>query len=68
MNQNFDIIIVGGGAAGGTAQYAVVNIPYAPDPFNLGTAITLSDDAVSAVQNIGFSFCFFGNTYTQQLP
>lgn len=56
---------VGGGAAAGTAQYAVVNIPYAPDPFNLGTPITLSDDAVSSVQNIGFSFCFFGNTYTQ---
>lgn len=56
---------VGGGAAAGTAQYAVVNIPYAPDPFNLGTPITLSDDAVSAAQNIGFSFCFFGNTYTQ---
>jgi hypothetical protein len=56
---------VGGGAAGGTAQYAVVNIPYAPDPFNLGTPITLSDDAISPVQNIGFSFCYFGNTYTQ---
>lgn len=56
---------VGGGAAGGSAQYAVVNIPYAPDPFNLGTPITLSDDAVSSAQNIGFSFCFFGNTYTQ---
>lgn len=56
---------VGGGAAGGPAQYAVANIPYAPDPFNLGTSINLSDDQVSSVQNIGFSFCFFGNTYTQ---
>jgi gliding motility-associated-like protein len=56
---------VGGGAAAGSAQYAVVNIPYAPDPFNLGTPITLSDDAISTAQNIGFSFCFFGNTYTQ---
>jgi len=56
---------IGGGAAGGTAQYAVVNIPYSPDPFNLGTTVSLSDDAVSAAFNIGFSFCFFGNTYTQ---
>lgn len=56
---------IGGGSTVSPAQYAVVTIPYAPDPFNLGTPITLSDDAVSAVQNIGFSFCFFGNTYTQ---
>jgi gliding motility-associated-like protein len=56
---------VGGGAAAGSAQYAVVNIPYAPDPFNIGTPITLGDDAISTAQNIGFSFCFFGNTYTQ---
>jgi gliding motility-associated-like protein len=56
---------IGGGNAVGTAQYSVVNIPYTPDPFNLGTPITLSDDAISPIQNIGFSFCFFGNTYTQ---
>ena len=56
---------VGGGGSAGNAQYSVTNIPYTPDPFNQGTPITLSDDAVSPVQNIGFSFCFFGNTYTQ---
>ena len=56
---------VGGGSAAGSAQYIASNIPYAPDPFNIGTPITLSDDAVSPVQNIGFSFCFFGNSYTQ---
>ncbi len=56
---------VGGGSAAGTAQYIATNITYTPDPFNLGTPITLSDDAVSSVQSIGFSFCFFGNTYTQ---
>jgi len=60
---------VGGGAASGSAQYAVVNIPYAPDPFNLGTPITqfspTTDDGISVALPIGFSFCFFGNTYTQ---
>ncbi len=56
---------IGGGPTVGTAQYGVVNIPYTPDPFNLGTPITLNDDAISNAQNIGFSFCFFGNTYTQ---
>jgi gliding motility-associated-like protein len=56
---------IGGGSSVGNSPYSVVNIPYTPDPFNLGTPITLSDDAISQVQNIGFSFCFFGNTYTQ---
>jgi gliding motility-associated-like protein len=56
---------IGGGSSVGSAQYSAVNIPYSPDPFNLGTPITLSDDAISSAQNIGFSFCFFGNTYTQ---
>lgn len=56
---------VGGGSSAGSAPYTITNISYTPDPFNIGTPITLSDDAVSSAQNIGFSFCFFGNTYTQ---
>jgi gliding motility-associated-like protein len=58
---------IGGGVGGGTnvGPYTVLGIPYTPDPFNAGTSITLSDDAVSGVQPIGFNFCFFGNTYTQ---
>jgi gliding motility-associated-like protein len=56
---------IGGGGGGGTAPYTITSIPYAPDPFNVGTSITLSDDAVSSLLNIGFSFCFFGNSYTQ---
>jgi gliding motility-associated-like protein len=56
---------IGGGAGTGTAAYTITNIPYNPDPFNAGTSINLSDDQVSSVLNIGFSFCFFGNTYTQ---
>jgi gliding motility-associated-like protein len=30
-----------------------------------GTMVTLSDDAVSAALPIGFTFCYFNNTYTQ---
>jgi gliding motility-associated-like protein len=58
---------LGQNAGGGQAigPYNVQTIPYSPDPFNSGTAINLSDDAVSSAQNIGFPFCFFGNTYTQ---
>ncbi|MEN9304351.1 MAG: hypothetical protein RL264_2780 [Bacteroidota bacterium] len=56
---------IGGGAAAGTAQYTITTIPYAPDPFNQGTPVNLSDDAVSSALNIGFPFCFFGNTYNQ---
>lgn len=58
---------IGGNVGGGTAigPYQVLNIPYAPDPWNQGTSINLSDDAVSAAQNIGFPFCFFGTTYNQ---
>src|SRR5688572_12724247 len=46
-------------------SYTVSSIPYAPDPFNAGTGVALFDDSWSALVNIGFSFCFYGNTYTQ---
>ena len=55
--------VIGPGTSIG--PYQVVNIPYSPDPFNVGTSISLTDDAVSTVQNIGFPFCFFGTSYTQ---
>ncbi len=62
-----DCAQIGGNVGGGTAigPYQVLNIPYAPDPWNAGTSINLSDDAVSPAQNIGFPFCFFGTTYNQ---
>ncbi len=47
-----------------TNAYTVSQIPFAPSPAT-GTTITLSDDAVSQALPIGFSFCFYGNTYTQ---
>jgi gliding motility-associated-like protein len=49
----------------GTSDYTVSAIPYNPDPFNAGTTVTLSDDAVSGALPIGFTFCFYGNNYTQ---
>ena len=33
--------------------------------YNTGTVVSSSDDVVSGPFNIGFSFSFFGNTYTQ---
>jgi hypothetical protein len=47
-----------------TTTYLVEQIPFNPYPV-AGTVITLGDDAVSTALPIGFSFCFFGNTYTQ---
>jgi len=47
-----------------TTNYGVTNIPYVAQT-NTGTQVFLGDDAISQPQNIGFTFCFFGNTYTQ---
>ena len=56
---------IGGNVGGGTpiGPYTVLSIPFANDPFNSGTAVSLSDDSQSAQLNIGFPFCFFGTTY-----
>src|ERR1051326_7226159 len=48
-----------------TTAYSISNIPYAPDPFNSGTSVTLSDDQWSGVITLPFTFCYFGNPYTQ---
>ena len=47
-----------------TTNYGITNIPYVAQT-NTGTQVFLGDDAISQPQNIGFTFCFFGNTYTQ---
>lgn len=47
-----------------TTSYSVANIPFAPWP-NTGTIVNLTDDSQSGALPIGFTFCFFGNTYTQ---
>ncbi len=47
-----------------TTSYSVTNIPFAPYT-NTGTFVNLTDDSQSGALPIGFTFCFFGNTYTQ---
>jgi len=44
--------------------YTQATIPYAPDPLTNGTSVALTDDGQSGLLPIGFSFCYFGNTYT----
>jgi len=54
----------GGPGPNATTTYGVTNIPFAPQVVG-GTSISLSDDSQAGPFNIGFSFCFYGNTYTQ---
>ena len=46
-----------------TNSYTVSNIPYSLTA-GTGTAVSLSDDAMSAAKAIGFTFNFFGTNYT----
>ncbi len=52
------------GAGGSTVPYQTGIIPFAPDPYT-GTTVNLSDDNFSQAINIGFPFCYYGNTYNQ---
>lgn len=47
-----------------TTSYSVANISYVPQ-INNGSLVQLSDDSQSGIFNIGFTFCFYGQTYTQ---
>ncbi len=48
-----------------TSAYATSQVAYNPDPYNQGTVVNLSDDQnTTSPIPIGFSFCYFGNTYT----
>ena len=47
-----------------TTDYAVTSIPYVAQT-NTGTNISMTDDSQQGPFNIGFNFCFFGQTYTQ---
>lgn len=50
-----------------TTTYGVSSIPYSPPfSFNTGTQVLINiDDRWSSVINLPFSFCYFGNTYSQ---
>ncbi|MES2514817.1 MAG: gliding motility-associated C-terminal domain-containing protein [Bacteroidota bacterium] len=51
-----------------TSSYSVGSIPHSPFPYSGGTAaIGNIDDLWSPVVNIGFNFCYFGNTFNQLL-
>ncbi len=47
-----------------TTNYSVTQIPYVTQ-VNTGTTVSLGDDTQSGPFNIGFTFCFYGQTYTQ---
>ncbi len=53
------------GAGNTGAPYTMAQIPYNPDPFATPNTVNLTDDSFSGVVNIGFDFCFYGNTYNQ---
>ena len=47
-----------------TNQYSISSTPFTPNTIT-GTPINLNDDKFSTAIPLGFSFCFFGNVYTQ---
>jgi gliding motility-associated-like protein len=56
-----------GGAPGSlpTDSYAITSIPFTPAPLTGGTSTSTTDDSQVGPFPIGFSFCFFGTSYTQ---
>jgi gliding motility-associated-like protein len=49
----------------GSDTYVFQSIPYAPQPFTGTVIANAADDAVYGPFPLGFTFCFFGNAYTQ---
>lgn len=47
-----------------TTNYGVTSIPYVSQT-NTGNQLFMTDDSQQGPFNIGFNFCFFGQTYTQ---
>jgi gliding motility-associated-like protein len=62
---NFSACIPSTVQAKQTTTYAVTNIPFAPQPTVGATTVVMSDDSGTGALPIGFTFCFFGNSYTQ---
>ena len=65
-NLNAELI----GGSYGTSSYTFEQYAYTPEPFIGGTGVTFThglqyDDCVEGPFNIGFSFCFFNQYYTQ---
>jgi len=53
--------------AGSAQCYTVTPIPYAPDSFNAGTPVYMSDDIYSPMIPMPFTFCFYGVAYSSLL-
>ena len=56
------------GSGFGTESYTFETIPYQPESYFGGTGITFDgngDDRIAGPFNIGFTFCFFSQNYTQ---
>jgi gliding motility-associated-like protein len=64
LTANLSLCGPGGPTPNQTTNYNVTSITYSPQT-NTGTQLFMSDDSQQGPFNIGFSFCFFGNTYTQ---
>lgn len=64
LTADLSLCTQGGPSPNQTTNYGVTTIPYVAQT-NTGTNITLSDDSQQGPFNIGFPFCFFGQTYTQ---
>jgi hypothetical protein len=64
LTANLSLCGPGGATPNQTTNYNVTSITYSPQT-NTGTQLFMSDDSQQGPFNIGFSFCFFGNTYTQ---
>ena len=47
-----------------TTNYNVTTIPFV-NQTNTGTSLIMTDDSQQGPFNIGFTFCFYGQTYTQ---
>ena len=54
----------GGANPNQTTNYNCVNIPYV-NQTNTGNQLFMGDDTQQGPFNIGFTFCYFGQTYTQ---
>jgi hypothetical protein len=54
----------GGANPNQTTNYGVTSIPYV-NQTNTGNQLFMTDDSQQGPFNIGFTFCFFGQTYSQ---
>jgi gliding motility-associated-like protein len=64
LTADFSQCTGGGNSPLATTNYQNTQIPYVTQT-NTGTSLTMTDDSQQGPLPIGFTFCFWGNTYTQ---